>query len=260
MTRSSEKRWYSSVPAVLLTAAITGTICLGSAWAAATEREGRATLAAVALFTGTVSLMMLASLGHGTGTGTWSVTELDGRPAWRMRLGPSRLSAATVVAVLVATGLGLGIGAYAVGQRSVGGAVVVGAIALAMLLLGLELGRAVARAPALLIGIDRLHHQGAGVLVDLAWDDVASIEWAHVGTRWASVRIGAVVGAPSHRVKRRSSLLPLDRVPDQPGIELRLTLLPDAPAVLRTLRELELGGRATREALIPRGTPSPPRT
>lgn len=237
----------------LFTAAITGVICAGATWAATTEPDGRTGMVVLALFTGSVSLMMLTSLGRDAGT--WSLAELDGRPAWRMRLGPSRASAAAVVAVLVATGLGLAGGAYVVGQRSATGAVIVGAIALAMLLLALELGRAVARAPHLLIGIDRLHHHGAGVLVDLAWDDVGTIEWSDVGTRWACVRISAVAGASSHRVEERGSLLPLDRVPERPGIELRLTLLPDAPAVLRTLRELELGGRATREALIPRGTP-----
>lgn len=253
MTRSSDTPWYFSVPAVLFTAAITGLISVGATWTAVTSGEDRSTMIVVALFTGTVSLMMLTSLGRDAGT--WSLAELDGRPAWRMRLGPSRASAAAVVAVLVATGLGLAGGAYVVGQRSAAGAVTVGAIALAMLLLALELGRAVARAPHLLIGIDRLHHHGAGVLVDLAWDDVGTIEWADVGTRWACVRISAVAGASSHRVEARGSLLPLDRVPERPGIELRLTLLPDAPAVLRMLRELELGGRATREALIPRGTP-----
>lgn len=210
----------------------------------------------VALFTGAVSLMMLASLGRDAGA--WSTTELDGRPAWRLRLGPSRLSAWTVVAVLIATGLGLALGALGVGERSLGGGVVVGVLALATLLLALELGRAAARAPALLVGVDRLQHVGAGVLVDLAWDDVSTIEWAHVGTRPGSLRIGAVTGAASYRLETRPSLLPLDHVPDRPGIEVRTSLLPDAPALLRTLRELQLGSRTTREALIPRGTPSLP--
>lgn len=258
MTRSSDAPWYTSTPVVLLTAALTAVICAGATRAAVTGEEGRVGMVVLALFTGSVSLMMLASLGRGTGA--WSTTELDGRPAWQLRLGPSGPAAWTVVAVLLATGLGLALGALAVGERSVGGGVVVGVLALAVLLLALELGRAAARAPALVIGVDRLHHRGAGLLVDLAWDDVSTIEWAHVGTRRACLRIGAVVGATSHRATRRPSLLPLDHVPDQPGIELRMRLLPDAPAVLRTLRELELGGRATRESLLSRGAPSlPPR-
>ena len=211
---------------------------------------------AVALFTGAVSLMVLASLGRDAGA--WSMTQLDGRPALRLRLGPSPLATWTVVAVLVATGAGATLLALAVGERSLGGGVVVGVLALAMLLLALELGRVAARAPALVIGVDRLHHTGAGVLVDLAWDDVSSIEWAHLGTRRACLRIGAVAGAASHRARRRSSLLPLDRVPDEPGIEVRTSLLPDAPALLRQLRELHVGDRTTREALIPRGTASLP--
>lgn len=253
MTRSSETRWYTSTPVVLFTAAITGVVCAGSAWVAATDSEGRATSVTVALFTGAVSAMMLASLGRDAGA--WSAAELDGRPAWRLRLGPSRAATATVVAVLAAAGVGLMLGAVAAAGGSPAGGVVVGALALAVLLLALELGRVAVRAPALLVGVDRLRHEGAGVLVDLAWEDVSTIEWAHVGTRRASLRVGAVSGASSHRVRARSSVLPLDHVPDEPGIEVRTGLLPDAPDLLRRLRELQLGGRATREALLSRGVP-----
>lgn len=254
LTPSSETRpWFRSRVVVLFTAAITAVICAASAWRALVETDGRATLAAVALFTGAVSLMMLASLVGDAGT--WSTTDLDGQPAWRLRLGPARTATVTVVAVLAASALGLVLAALAVGEGSLAGGLVVGALALGVLLLAVELGRVAARAPALVIGVDRLHHEGAGVVVDLGWDDVTTIEWAHVGTRRASLRIGAASDATTHQVRARRSLLPLDHVPREPGIELRTGLLADGPALLRLLRELQVGGRATRESLITRGVP-----
>lgn len=177
----------------------------------------------LAFFTGSVSLMMLASLGGYTNP--WSVAELDGRPAWRLRLGPTRFLTVAVAVVLTATSLGLGLGALSIAEQSMVGAVVVGALALGMMLLAVDTSRVATRAPALLIGIDRLHHRGAGIGVELAWDDVSSVEYAHRRTRWASLRISAAR---------------------------------DAPAVMRLLRDLHIGGRPTREALIPRGAPSLP--
>lgn len=254
MTPSSDPpRWHRSTPVVLFTAAITALVCAATTWSAVTQPEGRAGSVAVALFTGAVSLMMLVSLVREPEV--WSTAELDGRPAWRLRLGPGRPVTLTVAAVLTATGLALALGAVAVGGDSLVGAVVVGLIAAAALLLAGELGRVSARRPALLVGVDRLRHEGAGVLVDLGWDDVTTVEWAHVGTRRAALRIGAASGAATHHVRSRSSLLPLDHVPHEPGIELRTGLLADGPALVRLLRELQVGGRDTRESLIARGTP-----
>lgn len=256
LTRSSEGLSTSRTAGVLFTAAITGVICAGATWAAATGQESRTGMVVLALFTGSVSLMMLASLrGY---RDPWSATELDGRPAWRLRLGPTRFLTTTVAVVLVATTVGLGLGALSIAEQSAVGGIVVGALALGMLLLAVEMGRVAARAPALVIGIDRLHHRGAGIEVELAWNDVSSIEYVHRRSRWASLRIGAVHDATTHRARTRPSLLPLDHVPEEPGIEVRLTLLPDAAAVMRLLRDLHLGDRHTREALIPRGAPSLP--
>ena len=256
LTRSSEGLSTSRTAGVLFTAAITGVICAGATWAAATGQEGRTGMVVLALFAGSMSLMMLASLrGY---RDPWSATELDGRPAWRLRLGPTRLLTTTVAVVLVATTVGLGLGALSIAEQSAVGGIVVGALALGMLLLAVEIGRVAARAPALVIGIDRLHHRGAGIEVELAWNDVSSIEYVHRRSRWASLRIGAVRDATTHRARLRPSLLPLDHVPEEPGIEVRLTLRPDAAAVMRLLRDLHLGDRHTREALIPRGAPSLP--
>lgn len=207
----------------------------------------------LALFTGSVSLMMLASLrGY---MDPWSVAELDGRPAWRLRLGPTRFLTVAVALVLVATALGIGLGALSIAEQSAVGGVIVGILALGFLLLAEEMGRVAARAPALLIGIDRLRHEGAGIEVELAWDDVSFIDYVHRRSRWASVRIGAARDATTHRARKRFSLLPLDHVPEEPGIEVRLTLLQDPAAIMRLLRDLHIGDRPTREALIPRGTP-----
>ncbi len=238
---------------VLFTAAISGLICLTSAWLAATEPDGRTGNVAIALFTGSVSLMMSSSLAPEPGA--WSTTELDGRPAWRLRLGPGRRATLVVTAVLATTGAVLVLLAVGAASRSVPAAVVLALLAVVMLLLAVEMGRVAARSPALLVGVDRLHHQGAGIDVDLTWADVATVEWAHLGTRRASLRIGAVVGATGVRTRARSSLIPLDVVPHEPGIELRTRLLGDGPSLLRLLRELHVGGRATRETLMARGTP-----
>lgn len=254
--RSPEVRSHARTAGVIFTAAITGVISAGAIWAVATEPEAPTGMVVLAFFTGSVSLMMLASLrGH---TDPWSVAELDGRPAWRLRLGPTRFLTVAVAVVLTATALGLGLGALSIAEQSMVGGVVVGALALGMLLLAVETSRVATRAPALLIGIDRLHHRGAGIDVELAWDDVSVIDWANQRSRWHSLRIGAAKDATTHRARTRFSLLPLDHVPKEPGIEIRTTLLSDAPAVMRLLRDLHIGDRPTREALIPRGTPSLP--
>jgi hypothetical protein len=248
----AEKPWYARTPAVLFTAGITALICAASVWAAATERDRRAGMVVLALFTGSVALMMALSLA--AVRARWSLEQLDGRPAWRLRLGGNG-SAAVVALVLTATALGLGFGAVAL-RENVVLALVLGVLALGALLVALQMWQVWLRAPSFWVGADRLVHDGAGVLVELAWDDVGVIDYAHLGTRWSAVLIGAAVGAPSYRHRSRPSLLPLDRVPEQPGIELRNGLLPDAPALLRLLRDLHVGGRPTREAMITRGLPA----
>ncbi len=248
----TEKPWYARTPAVLFTAAVTALICAAAGWEAATEPDGRAGMVVLALFAGSVALMMLLSLAGGRAR--WSLDQLDGRPAWRLRLGGTG-AAATVALVLTATALGLGLGAVAA-RETVALALVLGVVALGVLVVAVQLWQVWLRAPAFWVGADRLVHDGAGVVVELAWDDVGTVDYAHLGTRRSAVRVSAAVGAPSYHHRSRRSLLPLDRVPPEPGIEVRTGLLPDAPQLVRLLRDLHVGGRATREAMIARGLPA----
>lgn len=248
----TQKPWYARTPAVLFTAAVTALVCAAAGWAAATEPDGRAGMVVLALFTGSVALMMLLSLG--SDRARWSLEQLDGRPAWRLRLGGSG-AAAAVGSVLTATALGLGFGAVSL-RETPAMALVLGVLAVGVLVVAVQLWQVWLRAPSFRVGVDRLVHDGAGVVVELAWDDVGTVDYAHLGSRWSAVRISAAVGAPSYRHGSRRSLLPLDRVPPEPGIELRTGLLPDAPQLVRLLRDLHVGGRATRESMIARGLPA----
>lgn len=248
----TERPWFARAPAVLFTAGITALICAAAGWAAATEPDGRAAMVVLALFTGSVALMMLLSLC--AGRARWSLEPLDGRPAWRLRLGGAG-AAPAAASVLTATALGLGFGAVSL-RESVAPALLVAVLALGILVLAVQLWQVWLRAPSFWVSADRLVHDGAGILAELAWDDVGTVDYAHLGTRWSAVRISAAVAAPSYRHRSRRSLLPLDRVPQEPGIELRTGLLPDAPKLLRLLRDLHVGGGAGREAMIARGLPA----
>lgn len=262
-TRSSEtpRPWYFHPVGIVLNALLTGLISVSGFTVAATEPDNRAVALPVALFMGSVSVMMLLSLGRLRDP--WSVVELDARPAWRLRLGGSRRSAAGVALVILVLGAALAYAAVTtfVGRPPVdpGGdialAVFLGLLAAFLVLVGESMTRVVLRAPALYISTAGLRHTGAGVLVELDWDDVGTIEWAHLGTRWAAIRIGALRDAASHRVRRRATILTLDKVPDEPGIELRLGLVADPPRLLALLREMQIGGQSTRESLISRGPP-----
>ncbi|MCD4535962.1 hypothetical protein LRP67_17880 [Nocardioides sp. cx-169] len=248
---TTSRPWYRRAPAVLFTAGITAFMCAGAAWTAVTEPEGRVAMVALALFGGSVSWMMLLSLGGGRER--WSPDRLDARPAWRLRLGAPG-AAPAVALVLTAAALGLGFGALSYRDRLTHAAVPA-VLAVGLLLLAVQMWQVWLRAPSFLLSADRLVYDGAGVLVELAWEDIGVVDYAHLGTRWAAVRISAATGAPSYRHRTRRSILPVDRVPPQPGIELRLGLLPDAPALVRLLRELHVGGRAAREATLSRGLP-----
>ncbi|MBA3783737.1 MAG: hypothetical protein H0X12_18055 [Nocardioides sp.] len=65
----------------------------------------------------------------------------------------------------------------------------------------------------------------------------------------------AAVDAPSYRQRVSRFLLPTDRVPDPPGVHLRVGLIPDEPRLRRLLQAMHAGGRSTREAMIGRGLP-----
>jgi len=239
----------------MFTAAITGLIAAATAYTAATGSEDRAYLGFVALFMGSVSVMMLTTL-RPPGP-RWSSVELEGRPAWRLALGPAQPVPA-VALVLTILGLGLAWLAVMIAVGSTGGAVVVaalvGLLAAFLLAVAAQLWLTWARPPSLVVSA-HLRYAGVGVVVDLGWDDVATVEHADRTTRWACVTVSARAGAASYRCRRRWTLLPVDRVPDPPGLEVRYGLLADVPQLVRLLRELHVGGRATRESLISLGLP-----
>ncbi|MCY7395221.1 MAG: hypothetical protein LH468_03545 [Nocardioides sp.] len=260
MTRSSEsatsRPWYTSRPAVVFTATATGLIAAAAAYTAVTRAEDRTGMGFLVAFMGSVSVMML--LGLGSGAARWSVADLEGRPAWRLRLGPAQ---PVPVVALVLTGMGLGLVWAAVTLASdaeggsIGVVVLLSAVAVFLLVLAVQLWLTWVRAPSLWISADHLRYDGAGIVVDLAWDDVGTVEHADRTSRWACVKVTAAVGAPSYRHRKRALPLPADRVPDPAGVELRHGLLPDVAGMLGLLRELHVGGRATRESVIARGVP-----
>lgn len=249
----------------MLTAAITGLISAAGIYTVVTgggddasfgdrERIGAAFIAA---FMGAVSLMMLMP-NPTSGRARWSSAELAGRPAWKLSLGPAQPLPAVAV-VLTVLGAGLLWGAVVAALDGAGGAVplavVLTLVAVFLLVLAVQMWLTWARPPAFLVSADHLRYDGTGVVVDLAWDDVASVEHADRTSRWACVKVIARVGATSYDARRRRTLLPVDRVPDPAGLELRHALLADVPQALRLLRELHVGERATRESLISRGLP-----
>ena len=69
-----------------------------------------------------------------------------------------------------------------------------------------------------------------------------------------------MAGAGSYRCEPRRFLLPTDRVPEQPGIVVRVGLVPDPSRLVRVLRAMHSGGHAGREAMIGRGLPEAART
>lgn len=181
---------------------------------------------------------------------SWRTTTVDSRPAWALPIRGSA-PAATVLTVL---GVGLAVGVASAG--SVGVAVVVGPVALFCLVLGLELWRIWLRRPELRIGADLVQLRGPGIDTELAWEDVGAVDYADLGTRWASVHVSAALDAPSYRYRMRRLLLPLDRVPAPPGVAVRVGQVPDAPALLALLRALHTAGPSGRQAMIDRGPPT----
>ena len=254
MTRSSERiagrSVYTSLPVGIFTLAITGVIGVGGLWQAATRSEGRVLNLVVGAFMLSVALMV--ALGLRRSAATWRATELDGRPAWAMPLGEGGQVPAVALVVSV-LGVGLAVGAVATDRT--GARLVSGVLALFMLVLGAEMWRIWLRKPELRISADRIEFHGTGIDSELAWDDVELVLHDHLGTRWAALVITAVPGAPSYRYRLSRFLLPTDRVPDPPGIHLRLGLLPDERQLRRILRDMHVGGRPVREAMISRGLP-----
>lgn len=236
----------AAVVAVGLFLAIIG---VGGLWLAATRSEGRVTNLAVGAFITSVAGVMLAGAQprragwrRDPDSSGWVLPLAGSRgPLWSAALVCTTSGA---VAVLVAT----------VADRT-GGRVVAGAVSAFMLGLAVELWRGVARRPRLVLTRDRVRLRGPGVDAEIAWDDVATVEYVAPGTRWAAVSLVAAGDAASYRSATSRLVLAMDRRPDPPGLEVRLGLVPDAPALVRVLRTLHAALPDRRGALLERGLP-----
>ena len=255
MTRSSERlagsSFATSQPVGIFTVVITGLVGLGGLYVAAVEEERRLSNVVIGAFMLSVCVMVL--LGLRRSVATWELAELQGRPAWSMRIG-ERGQLPAVASVLTTLGVGFALGAALGGNPGV--AVLCAPLALFLLVVAAELWRAWARRPELRISADLIQLHGPGIDSELAWEDVGVVVHEHLGTRWGALVITAVRGAPSYRWKLSRLLLPTDREPDPAGIHLRFGLVPDEPQLRRILRDMHVGGRAGREAMISRGLPA----
>ncbi|MFC6286828.1 hypothetical protein ACFP3Q_11500 [Nocardioides sp. GCM10027113] len=211
--------------------------------------EQRATGLLLGAFLLSVSCFMVLGAARRAAPG-WSLTTLDGRPAWALRIGGTGAAAMLVVPGLLATVL-----LVAASRAPRAAAVVAGAIALFLLVLAAEGLRLVLRRPELRLGVDRIELRGPGIDSTLAWDDVAAVTHHHLGTRWGAVVAEAATDATTYDHELSRWLLPTDRVPDPPGVCVRVGLVPDVPRLTRLMRAMHVADRAGREAMISRGLP-----
>ncbi len=232
-------------------ALLTGLIGLSGLGVAAVGPEQRVLGLVIGVFMLSVTWLLLVSAR--SARSAWSSTTLAGRPAWSVPVGGSRGSAPAAATVCTVLGAGFLLGAFV--ADSTGVTVLSGALALFMLVLGAEMWRSFLLKPELRISADLVQLHGAGIDSELGWDDVGVVEHAHLGTRWAALVLTAAVDAPSYRQRVSRFLLPTDRVPDPPGVHLRVGLIPDEPRLRRLLQAMHAGGRSTREAMIGRGLP-----
>jgi len=242
---------FTSGPAGIFTALITGLIGGGALYLAATSEERRLLNLVLGAFM--LSVAVMVTLGQRRSVAVWEQAQLEQRPAWRMRIGERGQVPAVA---MVSTTLGIGFALGAVLGGSPGVAVVCSVLALFMLVLAAELWRVVLRRPELRISADLIQLHGPGIDSELRWDDVGGVVHEHLGTRWGALVITAARDASSYRWKLSRFLLPMDREPDPPGIHLRFGLIPDEPQLRRLLRDMHVGDRATREAMISRGLPT----
>lgn len=237
-------------PGAWVAVGIIGLVGAGALAVGVTTPEQRTVGLVVGAFLLVVAVSMAVGAGRRAGPG-WTPSTLDGRPAWALALGGSG-SAAAMAAIPGVLGVGLVVVAL---QAEPVVAVLLGLVALFLLVLAVEGVRLLVRRPELRVSADRLSLRGPGVDAELVWDEVGTVEHRDLGTRWAAVAVSAVQGARSYRCESRRFLLPTDRVPDPPGIVVRVGLVPDPTRLVRILRALHAGGRAEREAMIGRGLP-----
>lgn len=185
---------------------------------------------------------------------SWSGTTLEGRSAWAMQVGGARGGPAVAAAVVLSS-MSVGLILAAVFGGKLGIAVLAAPVALFTFLLAAEMWRACLRRPYLAISAELIRFHGPGIDSEVSWDDVGTIEYHHQGTRWTAVVVSAARDAPSYRYELSRLFLPTDRVPDPPGVAVRVGLIPDTPGLVKLLRAMHIGGRSTREAMVSRGLP-----
>lgn len=242
---------FTSGPVGIFTALITGLIGVGALYLAATSEERRLLNVVLGAFMLSVAAMVV--LGQRRSVAVWEQAQLQQQPAWSMRIG-ERGQVPAVAMVSTTLGIGFALGAVLAGSPGV--AVLCTALALFMLVLGIEFWRVVLRRPELRISADLIQLHGPGIDSELGWDDVGVVVHEHLGTRWGALVITAARDASSYRWELSRLLLPMDREPNPPGIHLRFGLIPDEPQLRRILRDMHVGDRAAREAMISRGLPA----
>jgi hypothetical protein len=242
---------FTSCPVGIFTALITGLIDVGALYLAATSEERRLLNLVLGAFMLSVAAMVV--LGQRRSVTTWEQAQLQQRPAWSMRIG-ERGQVPAVALVCTTLGLGFALGAALGDNPAV--AVLCAVLALFMLVLAVEFWRVMLRRPELRISADLIQLHGPGIDSELGWDDVGAVVHEHLGTRWGALVITATRDASSYRWKLSRLLLPMDREPDPPGIHLRFGLIPDEAQLRRILRDMHVGDRAAREAMISRGLPA----
>jgi hypothetical protein len=248
---SEASRVWGGRPVAWLSAAILGVIAIAAGYVAVTQSGNRVFNLCVAAIAAVCALMLAASTR--TRGQRWERVDLDGVPAWALSLTGAG-SVPTVALVCTTFGVAFGVGALS--ADSPGLAVVLGLLGLLMLVVGAEMWRVWARRPALTVTADRILLRGPGIDAELGWDDVGTVDYQALGTRWAAVLVSAATNATTYHYRLRRFLLPTDRVPDPPGIAVRVGLVPDAPALLNLLRAMHTGGRSGRDAMIGRGLPA----
>lgn len=197
---------------------------------------------------------LVVSAGALRTSSTWSAVAVDGQPAWSLQVGGARGGPAVASAVVLSS-LSVGLILAGVFGGSPGIAVLAVPVALFTLVLAAEMWRAWLRRPYLLISADLVRFHGPGIDSEVSWDDVGTIEFHHLGTRQAVLLVSAAQDAPSYRYEMSRWFLATDRVPDPPGVAVRVGLVQDAPGLMKLLRAMQIGGRTTRQAMLSRGLP-----
>ncbi|WP_299057522.1 hypothetical protein [uncultured Nocardioides sp.] len=247
-TRSSDRParpWYASRPVAWFTVAVCGVVAASLAWLGATQPSERPGAFVVAAVMGSVALLVGAA--QRPVRSRWTATDVDGRPAWRLRLGDP---VGAVLVAVVLTALTVLLAGLVAADPVPGRLVLFGVPGLLVVVGAVEMWRiALVRRPHLTLTADRVELRSPGLDAVVAWRDVATVENAG-GARHASVALLAVRGAPSYDARTRRLLLPTDRLPDQLAVAVRMPLVPDPAGLLRLLRELHAADEGSRAARL----------